>query len=129
MLIKHLRVIAVLASLGCVMNAHAMARAEYNHAVEIANADYKAAKSKCKEFSGNAKDVCVKQVKADYTRATSDAKAQYKGTPHARAEAREDQSEANYKLEKEKCDDLSGNDKDACLLAAKANWRKAKTTK
>ena len=129
MVTKPLCLVAVFLTFGFALSTQAMTRAEYNHAVEIAQADYKSAKGKCNDLSGNTKDVCVKQAKANYTRAKSDAKAAYKGTPHARAEAREDQAEANYKVAKEKCDDLSGNNKDICVQEAKAKLGKAKANK
>ena len=48
---------------------------EYKVAVKNADADYKAAKEACKSRSGNDRDVCLKQAKADHVKATSEAKA------------------------------------------------------
>ena len=46
------------------------------HAVhEIAEADYKVAKERCDDKTGNDKDVCVKVAKAALTKAKADAKA------------------------------------------------------
>jgi hypothetical protein len=38
------------------------------------------------------------------------------------ADAREDKMEADYKVAKEKCDALSGKEKDACISSAKMKY-------
>jgi len=100
------------------------ARAEASE--KIADADYKLAKEKCDDLSGNAKDVCVQQAKTDHDKAKADYKAAEKGTPEARHDAIKDKAEADYKLAKEKCDSLAGNAKDVCVQQAKADYDKAK---
>ena len=82
---------------------------EYKVAVKNADADYKAAKEACKSRSGNDRDVCLKQAKADHVKATSEAKARLE-SKSAMADAREDTVDAQYKVAKEKCDALSGED-------------------
>lgn len=94
---------------------------QYKEQIHRAKADYKAAKAKCDEMSGNAKDVCMDEAKAAKTKAETDAKAQRKSTS-ARADANEDQREADYKVAKEKCDALSGGEKDRCVDEAKAKY-------
>ena len=55
------------------------------HAVqEIAEADYKVAKERCDDKTGNDKDVCVKVAKAALTKAKADAKATQKSRPRPR---------------------------------------------
>ena len=99
-----------------------VAKAEYNAAVEKAEADYKAARERCDGLAGNDKDVCVKEAKAEQKRAKADAKAMKKSTK-AHAEANEEQREANFKVAMEKCDSLSGNDKDVCQKEADAKYK------
>lgn len=99
-----------------------VANAEYNAAVEKAEADYKAARERCDSLAGNDKDICVKEAKADQKRAKADAKAMKKSTK-AHAEANEEQREANFKVAMEKCDSLSGNDKDVCQKEADAKYK------
>lgn len=99
-----------------------VAKAEYNAAVEKAEADYKAARERCDGLGGNDKDICVKEAKADQKRAKADAKAMKKSTK-AHAEANEEQREANFKVAMEKCDSLSGNDKDVCQKEADAKYK------
>jgi hypothetical protein len=93
---------------------------------------YKAAKSQaeavydkdiehCDTLSGNDKDVCVKAAKAKHTKSDADAKAQHKASD-ARKDANEDKLEADYKTAKERCDNFSGSEKDACQERAKAKY-------
>lgn len=87
--------------------------------VAKAESTYAVAKEKCDDLSGNAKDVCVKQAKADEVKALAAAKLS-KQVGAARTEAAEDVRDANYKLALEKCDALSGDAKTRCVDAAKA---------
>ena len=92
------------------------------HAIhEIAEADYKVAKERCDDKSGNEKDVCVKEAKAAMTRAQADAKAAQKGT-EAKMDASKDKRDAEYKVAAEKCDAMSGDAKDSCVKSAKAKY-------
>lgn len=89
-------------------------------------ASYKADEARCKSLSGNLKDVCELEVKGTRDVALADAEAAFKNTPAARFDARVARVEAQYKVAKEKCDDLSGNLKDVCVTEAKANEVKGK---
>jgi hypothetical protein len=99
----------------------AQRQAAYKETVAHANADYKAAKEACKTRQGNDKDVCMKEAKAAHVKATADAKAKRKSEA-AMADARDDKSDANYKVAKEKCDAMSGDAKDACIRDAKMKY-------
>ena len=113
--------------------------------VEAARAEaaYEVAKEKCDERTGNDKDVCLKEAKAAKTRAKADAEAKMKVSKadkkanqadsdanrkaaekrsEATQEAAADKREANYKLDKEKCDDLSGDAKQNCVDQAKRRY-------
>jgi hypothetical protein len=89
---------------------------------EIAEANYKVAKERCDDKTGNDKDVCVKQAKAAMTKAQADAKASYKSTD-AKMDAAKDKREADYKVAAEKCDAMSGDAKSACVAQAKAKYK------
>ena len=94
------------------------------HAIhEIAEANYKVAKERCDDKSGNDKDVCVKEAKAAMTRAQADAKAAQKGT-QAKMDASKDKRDAEYNVAAEKCDAMSGDAKDSCVKSAKAKYGK-----
>ena len=98
----------------------------YENAKASAKSTYEAASKQCDAMSGNAKDICVAEAKAARTKTEEDARATYEGTPKARAHAKEEIAEANYKVAKERCDDRKGNDKDVCVKVAKAELTKAK---
>jgi hypothetical protein len=92
------------------------------HAVhEIAEADYKVAKERCDDKTGNDKDVCVKVAKAAMVKAQADAKASRVSTS-AKMDASDDKRKADYKVAAEKCDAMSGDAKDGCVKAAKAKY-------
>ena len=102
-----------------------MPREEYASEKSKIEADYKAANAKCKDLSGNAKDVCHKEAKADEKIRKADLEAKYKGTPHAAYEAQVTKAKAQYDVAKEKCDDMKGAEKSACRKQAKADETKA----
>ncbi len=93
----------------------------YKAATSQADAVYEKDVAHCDTLSGNDKDVCVKAAKAKQTGAEADAKAQHKAS-EARKDANEDKLEADYKTAKERCDNFSGSEKDACQERAKAKY-------
>jgi len=125
------------------MRAEAKAKAAYKNTrsawydqqVQNAKADYMVAKEKCDDLGGNDKDVCVTEAKAARTKAIADAKAQRKTgeaqsearkeTKEARHDAAEDKRDAEYKVELQRCDDLSGDAKDSCVQRAKRTFGKS----
>ena len=106
--------------------AATMTKDQHDAAFKDAAATYKADKDACKNMTGNAKDVCMEQAKGKEKVAKADADAAYKATPKAREDARMARADADYNIAKEKCDDLSGNQKDVCVKEAKAAHTKAK---
>src|SRR2546425_7421285 len=109
-------------------------KARYNARIAHAEADYAVAKEKCDDFSGNQKDVCVKEAKAAQVKAKADAKVAHVSNDTARTaavkqqdarrDAAEDKRDANYKVAVEKCDSLSGAAKDQCVKDAKMRYGK-----
>lgn len=98
------------------------AEARYDATKDVAKQNYEAAKENCKNMSGNARDICMKDAKAEYVKDKSQAKVDKKAGKE-QAEATDDQLKAYYKAEKERCDALSGNAKDACINDAKVKYR------
>jgi hypothetical protein len=88
---------------------------------EIAAAEYRVARERCEERSGNDKDVCIKVAKAVRTRAEADAKAERK-ISDAREDAARHKREADYKVAAEKCEALTGDAKAACIAQAKTRY-------
>jgi len=84
-------------------------------------ARYEVAKEVCDDQTANAKDVCVKEAKAMRDKAKADVKMN-KEVREARTDAQETKMKADYKVATERCDSLSGNNKDACVASAKARF-------
>lgn len=98
-------------------------RARTNARKDMAKADYAVAKAKCGRLTDNDKDVCMKEAKAAKIAAIADAKADKK-VIEARKDARDDKTDARYKVALEKCDALSGSVKDSCVAKAKFDFGK-----
>ena len=103
-----------------------MTKEEYKATKDRIDADYKTAKERCDAMTGNAKDVCQKEAKGNENVAKAELDARQKNTDKARREALEAKADAQYAVAKEKCDDLSGNQKDVCVKDAKAVEQRAK---
>ena len=111
--------------------AKALAEANYKGTIkaktdsQIANADadLMVAKVACDTKAGNEKDVCVKQAKATNVKLVADAKA-HKTEVVARADAREDTRDAQYKVALAKCDAMTSAAKDTCVASAKSTYAK-----
>lgn len=89
---------------------------------DAAKRDYEAAKAQCEQLAGNAKDVCEKDAEARYESAKAEAEADEESS-EARIEASEAKADANYEAAVERCDDLSGEAKDACVSEAKLKYK------
>ncbi len=103
-----------------------MSRDAYKADKDKIEAQYKADKDHCSGMSGNAKDVCQKEAKGKEKVAKAELEANYKNTDKARADVMKAKADAEYDVAKEKCDDLSGNQKDVCVKEAKATYTKMK---
>jgi hypothetical protein len=117
---KSLLTVTSIALFGVALTAGA-ADPTYNAAKSQAEAVYDHEVERCDAKSGNDKDVCVQAAKAKRTASEADAKAQHKAGD-ARKDANEDKLEAEYKVAKERCDNFSGDEKDACQERAKAKY-------
>ena len=108
-----------------VAQAATMARADYSAEKSRISASYKSAKESCKSLSANAKDVCIEEAKAREKVARAELEYGYTGKPKDQNKILVARAESTYAVEKEKCDDKAGNDKDVCVKQAKANEIKA----
>ncbi len=102
-------------------SAATMVKADYSATKTRISADYKAEQKLCSDLKSNAKDVCSAQAKGKEKVALAELEFAYTGKPADGTKARVATAEAAYAIAKEKCDDLSGNDKDVCVKQAKAN--------
>jgi hypothetical protein len=97
-----------------------MSRDAYKAEKDRIEAEYKVAKEKCDKLTGNAEDLCEVQAKGNQRIAEAELDARNKNTPRAHEDVKKVRADVQYDVAKEKCDDLSGNAKDACQKEAKA---------
>ncbi|MES2511996.1 MAG: hypothetical protein V4625_18880 [Pseudomonadota bacterium] len=118
---KH-KLVYLTVALSCAFagNVMALTKEEYKAGKDRISADYKVNKQKCDGLSGNAKDICVSEVKGVEKVAKADLEVQYKPTNKNMQKAGIAKADAAYDTAKEKCDDFAGNAKDVCVKDAKA---------
>ena len=87
---------------------------------------YKTDKAACDQLAKNAKDVCIEEAKGKEKVAKAELEYQRSGKAKDMHKVAAAKAEAAYAVAKEKCDDLTGNDKDVCVKEAKAAEVKAK---
>jgi hypothetical protein len=99
---------------------NAAGKAAYVAARDAAAASYKTARARCDGITGNPKDQCIADAKAERVRAVEEAAAGYENTLKAYTRARLRIAAANYDRDKTRCAALTGNERDVCVAAAKA---------
>lgn len=110
-------------------------KARENARVVRAEAIYSVAAERCDDLSGNPKDVCVKEAKAELVKGKANAKVDRVTADtsrdaaakqsEVRKDATQDKRDADYKVAIEKCDALAGAAKDACVGSAKVQFGKS----
>jgi hypothetical protein len=98
----------------------AEAKAAYVQARDTAAAAYKSARARCDAITGNPKDQCIAEAKAERVRNEEEASAAYQNTLKAYTRARMRIASANYDRDKTRCAALTGNGRDVCVEQAKA---------
>jgi len=93
---------------------------------ERIEAEYKSAKAKCDGMKDNAKDVCEKEAKAKEKLAKAELDAKNNPSQRNQRKVAETKAEGEYEVAKEKCDDMKGDQKNACEKQAKAKHDQAK---
>jgi hypothetical protein len=109
----------------------ALAQLEYNYTgsardeIRLLEAQYKAryelAKERCDDLSGDGKDLCLREARTARDKAQADVKLARRVTTAAE-DAEIARAKADYKLEMEKCGQLSGDTKATCIASAKARY-------
>jgi len=123
-------ILAAALALGFTGAARAADKADrkvHNADEERIESEYKAAKEKCDAMTGNQKDICVSEAKANerVAKAENDAKTA-KDATRAQARVERVKADAAYDVAKQKCQEQSGNEKDVCMKDAKAERDRAK---
>lgn len=123
---RQLMTVAVASALALSAGAMAAQGAVTEADEDRIEADFKAAKERCDDVKGNAKDVCLLEAKGAAKVAKAELKVREEDTPKNRYKLHVTKAEADYDVAKEKCDELAGNAKDVCVKDAKAALAAAK---
>ena len=89
-------------------------------------ADARAAKEKCKDMKGNAKDICMAEATGQEKVAKAELALKNKDTPRNRYDVAAAKADMEYGIAKEKCDDMKGKEKAQCEKDARAARDSAK---
>ena len=125
-LIRIMLVAAALSLTGSVFAADAMSKDQVKAEKDRISSEAKAAKNKCKDMKGNAKDICMAEAKGNEKLAKAELDLKQKDTPKNRQDVAVAKAELEYEVAKEKCDDMKGKEKNACQKDAKAARDQAK---
>ena len=102
-----------------------MSPTDYSVARKVIESDGRVAASKCRDFDGQARDVCKAEARAEELVKKAELEAQYRGTVMAAADARLARAKASYEVAKARCGNERGEDKLSCLKSARAEKAKA----
>ena len=97
-----------------------MSESSYHERKAQIDDEYKAARKQCDSLASNAKDLCVAQAKSNRRKNVAQIDAARNPSPKANEKLAIENAEANYDVDKVRCDAHTGNDKDVCMKAAKA---------
>jgi hypothetical protein len=115
-----------LAYAGPLFAADNMSKDQHKSEKQRIEQEAKAAREKCKDMKGNAKDICMAEAKGQEKVAKAELELKQKDTAKNRYDVAAAKADSDYNVAKEKCDDMKGKDKDACQKDAKAARDNAK---
>ena len=104
-----------------------MSPVDYGEAKRAIESDARAAYAKCHDEEGQARDICRAEARADERVRKAELEARYRGTVGAAADAKLARAKAKYDVARVKCATEAGEDRLACLRAARAEKAKALT--
>jgi hypothetical protein len=99
--------------------ASQFAALEYANAVELAGAEYRAARLRCEAVAPTRREACVTQAHAAEARTRAHAKSRFMGNSKSQLGARAADAEADYQAARQACADQY-RPKAKCLELAKA---------
>lgn len=106
--------------------ANNFSRPVYEGAKAEVKARYKAEREACTGKKANAMDVCLEVAKGREKVSLAQLELNYTGKKSDEMALWEAKIEARHDIAKEKCDDLTGKDKDVCQQAAESAYDKSK---
>ena len=89
-----------------------------------ADAAYDVAQERCGDRVGSERSLCLTEAKMVHEKALADARLESR-VGEARRDAVEEKRNAEFNLAKERCEALSGEDRTACMSAARARFGKS----
>jgi hypothetical protein len=113
-------------ALGTGVVAENMSKDDYKAARDRIETTFRADKRRCDSMSGNAKDICHAEAAGREKIAKAELEARHNPTQELRYEARMIKAASDYDTARERCDDRTGNRKQACLdqaAAARSEFR------
>jgi hypothetical protein len=105
--------------------AETISKADYAAGKSRISAAYKSDKAACGSLTGNAKDICKEEAKAKEKVARAELEYSYTGKAADRNKVLVVKAKSDYAVAKERCDDMTGNNKNVCVQEAKAVEKKA----
>ena len=102
-----------------------MSRADYDQARRMIEAEARTAIAQCRPLEGRDKDVCKAQARGEERVGKAELDARYRGTVAAESDARLARAKAQYEVARAGCADRSGEERGACLKAARAEKARA----
>jgi hypothetical protein len=79
----------------------------------------KAAKEKCKDMKGNAKDICMAEANGNEKVAKAELALKQNDTPKNRYDVAAAKADMEHNIAREKCDEMKGKEKETCQKDAK----------
>ena len=107
------------AYMGPAVAADSMAKDQVKSEKQRIESEAKAAKDKCKDMKGNAKDVCMAEARGQEKVAKAELEAKQRDTPKNRYDVAAAKADMTYNIAKEKCEDMKGKDQKSCERDAK----------
>jgi hypothetical protein len=96
-----------------------MPKDQYKSEKQRIEKEAKAAKDKCKDMKGNAKDICMAEAKGQEKVAKAELELKNKDTPKNRYDVAAAKADMEHDIAREKCDEMKGKEKEACQKDAK----------
>jgi hypothetical protein len=105
--------------------ASLMSRADYQEARRPLEADARIALARCRALQGTPADVCKAQARGEDRIRKAEVEVRYLGTTAAVSQVRQARAQASYHVARAKCGGLLGEDRLACLGAARTGRARA----
>lgn len=104
-----------------------MSPVDYAEAKRAIDADARLAYAKCRDSENETRDVCRAEARAEERVRKAELEARYRGTVGAAADAKLARAKAKYDVARVKCAAEQGEDRIACLRAARTEKARALT--